>query len=275
MAGRGPDRSGRHPRQRGDAARLHHRRGDGGGEGRRVRPRHAAVRPGRAGRRRDLARASRPSTRRWSCGATASPRRCWPGCTRRACRCTRAWRPTSTSTRGASTQLGELVAAARRAQRPARVHLKLDTGLARGGATAAEWPALLEAAAKAQADGEVEVVGVWSHFAYADAPGHETIDRQLAAFADGLARRRAVRHHPAIPAHRQLGGHADPPRRALRPGPPGHRDLRPVPDRGRDVRPASGDDRPRPGRPDQAGARPVRASRTGTPITPSGRRRWP
>jgi alanine racemase len=84
-------------------------------------------------------------------------------------------------------QLAELVTAARRANRPARAHLKLDTGLARGGATAADWPALLEAAAKTQADGEVEVVGIWSHFAYADAPGHESIDRQLAAFADGLA----------------------------------------------------------------------------------------
>ena len=88
---------------------------------------------------------------------------------------------------GSLSQLAEVVAAARRAQRTARVHLKLDTGLARGGATPAEWPAVLEAAAKAQVDGVAEVVGVWSHFAYADAPGHESIDRQLAVFADGLA----------------------------------------------------------------------------------------
>ncbi|GAA2620646.1 alanine racemase [Paractinoplanes durhamensis] len=81
----------------------------------------------------------------------------------------------------------ELVTAARRAERTARVHLKLDTGLARAGATPAEWPALLEAAAKAQADGDIEVVGVWSHLVYADVPGHETTDRQLAEFADGLA----------------------------------------------------------------------------------------
>ena len=85
-------------------------------------------------------------------------------------------------------QLAELVDAAHRAERPARVHLKLDTGLARGGATREEWPALLEAAAKAQADGDLEVVGVWSHFACADEPGHESIDRQLAAFAEGLSR---------------------------------------------------------------------------------------
>jgi alanine racemase len=83
--------------------------------------------------------------------------------------------------------VGELVTAARRAGRQARVHLKLDTGLSRSGATAAEWPAVLEAAAKAQADGDIDVVGVWSHFATADEVGHETIDHQLAAFADGLA----------------------------------------------------------------------------------------
>ena len=88
---------------------------------------------------------------------------------------------------GSRELLAELVTAARRAERTARVHLKIDTGLARGGATPAEWPALLEAAAKAQADGVIDVVGVWSHFVYADAPGHETIDRQLATFADGLA----------------------------------------------------------------------------------------
>jgi alanine racemase len=88
---------------------------------------------------------------------------------------------------GSLELLSEVIAAARSAERTARVHLKLDTGLSRGGATPAEWPALLEAAAKAQAEGDVDVVGVWSHFVYADEPGHETIDHQLAVFADGLA----------------------------------------------------------------------------------------
>jgi alanine racemase len=83
--------------------------------------------------------------------------------------------------------LGELVAAAKVAGRTARVHLKLDTGLNRGGAAPADWAALLEAAAQAQDDGAVEVVGVWSHFACADEPGHESVDRQLAAFREGLA----------------------------------------------------------------------------------------
>ncbi|MBW4703220.1 MULTISPECIES: alanine racemase [unclassified Micromonospora] len=85
------------------------------------------------------------------------------------------------------SQLDEMVAAGRAADRPARLHLKIDTGLSRGGATVADWPTLLEAAAKAQADGLVEVVGVWSHFVYADSPGHPTTDRQLAVFHEGLA----------------------------------------------------------------------------------------
>lgn len=83
-------------------------------------------------------------------------------------------------------QLNEIVDAVETADRPARVHLKLDTGLNRGGSTPAEWPVLLAAAAKAEGDGDVEVLAVWSHFAYADAPGHETIDRQLAVFREGL-----------------------------------------------------------------------------------------
>jgi alanine racemase len=88
---------------------------------------------------------------------------------------------------GSVGQLAELVSAARRAGRPARVHLKIDTGLSRGGAIPTDWPGLVEAAAKAQADGVVEAVGVWSHFAYADEPGHPTIDRQVSIFHEGLA----------------------------------------------------------------------------------------
>jgi alanine racemase len=84
-------------------------------------------------------------------------------------------------------QLDEMISAGQFAGRPARIHIKIDTGLARGGATLDDWPALVEAAAKAQADGLVEVVGVWSHFVYADAPGHPTIDRQLAIFHEALA----------------------------------------------------------------------------------------
>ncbi|MFI5492616.1 alanine racemase [Actinoplanes sp. NPDC051859] len=88
---------------------------------------------------------------------------------------------------GSLGQLNEVIAAARHARRAARVHLKIDTGLSRGGATSADWSALVEAAAKAQAGGDLEVIGIWSHFACADLPGHETIDDQLAGFEEALA----------------------------------------------------------------------------------------
>ena len=83
-------------------------------------------------------------------------------------------------------QLDVIVAAAREAGRAARVHLKIDTGLSRNGVYAADWPDVLAHAAKAQAEGAVEIVGIWSHFVYADEPGHPTIARQIAAFTDAL-----------------------------------------------------------------------------------------
>ncbi|MFV2099913.1 alanine racemase [Micromonospora sp. LOL_024] len=102
-------------------------------------------------------------------------------------------------------QLAEMIEASRIAGRPARLHLKIDTGLARGGATVADWPALVDAAAKAQADGLVEVVGVWSHFVHADLPGHPTTDRQLAVFHEGLE---LVERSGLRPRHRHLANSA-------------------------------------------------------------------
>ncbi|WP_369139603.1 alanine racemase [Modestobacter versicolor] len=83
--------------------------------------------------------------------------------------------------------LAELVAAARATGRTARVQLFADTGLSREGATPAAWPGLVAAAARAQADGEVVVTGLWSHLAYADAPTHPTIGAQVAVFEDAVA----------------------------------------------------------------------------------------
>ncbi|SHN36036.1 alanine racemase [Cryptosporangium aurantiacum] len=82
--------------------------------------------------------------------------------------------------------LDDVVASAKRADRTARVHLKVDTGLGRSGATPADWPDLLTAAAKATAEGTVEVVGVWSHFACADEPGHPSIAAQIGVFHEAL-----------------------------------------------------------------------------------------
>ena len=87
---------------------------------------------------------------------------------------------------GSLTALDDAAAAGRAAGRPATVHLKADTGLTRGGATGTDWPDLVTAAAKLEAEGPVRVTGVWSHFAHADDPGHPTIDRQLTLFRNAL-----------------------------------------------------------------------------------------
>jgi alanine racemase len=83
--------------------------------------------------------------------------------------------------------LDEVVAAARQTGTTARVHLKVDSGLGRGGAALADWADLVEAARKAEAEGVVRVVGLWSHLAYADAPGHPTIVRQAEVFREAVA----------------------------------------------------------------------------------------
>jgi alanine racemase len=80
----------------------------------------------------------------------------------------------------------EIAAAAQHAGRPARVHLKVDTGMSRGGATMADWPAVVAAALAAQAGGQVQVVGLWSHLACADMPGHQSIEAQIKVFHEAV-----------------------------------------------------------------------------------------
>lgn len=87
--------------------------------------------------------------------------------------------------------------AARRAGRIARVHLKVDTGMARGGATADDWPALVRRARALADDGVVEVVGIWSHLVAADEPGHPTIAAQRHAFESAIARAAELGVRPA------------------------------------------------------------------------------
>ena len=81
--------------------------------------------------------------------------------------------------------LEQVLAAAETTGGTARVHLKVDTGLGRNGAWDADLEQLLAALASAQAAGSVEVVGLFSHFAYADAPQHPTVRAQQERF-DGV-----------------------------------------------------------------------------------------
>jgi alanine racemase len=94
--------------------------------------------------------------------------------------------------------LGEVVEAVRRVGRPARVHLKVDTGLGRNGATRTLWPEVVEAAARAEHEGLLRVVGVWSHFAHADDPGHPVIGDQIVAFREAVTLARAAGLDPEV-----------------------------------------------------------------------------
>lgn len=82
--------------------------------------------------------------------------------------------------------VAEIADAVRAGARPARLHLKVDTGLSRGGAAREDWSDLVHVAAKAQAEGVLRVVGVWSHLAHADDPGNPTIDAQAEAFISAV-----------------------------------------------------------------------------------------
>ncbi|WP_028805620.1 alanine racemase [Streptomyces sp. 142MFCol3.1] len=102
--------------------------------------------------------------------------------------------------------LREVVEAAGRVGRPARVQLKADTGLGRNGCQPADWPELVVHALDAQARGLVEVTGLWSHFACADEPGHPSIQaqltlfREMVAYAEERGARPEVRHIANSPA---------------------------------------------------------------------------
>ncbi|MGC4109747.1 MAG: alanine racemase [Nocardioides sp.] len=69
---------------------------------------------------------------------------------------------------------------------PARLQLKVDTGLSRGGATAEDWPGLVAAARAGEGDGSWTVTGIWSHFACADEPDHPANAAQEQAFRAAL-----------------------------------------------------------------------------------------
>lgn len=109
-----------------------------------------------------------------------------------------AWLHTTDSNFGAAVAAGvdigcsgweleRIVAAAREQERPARVHLKVDTGLGRNGATPETWDRLVGEAVEYQDQGLLRVVGIFSHLAVADEPDRPETDQQVAAFREALA----------------------------------------------------------------------------------------
>jgi alanine racemase len=91
--------------------------------------------------------------------------------------------------------------AAKESGAPVRVHLKIDTGLGRGGAARADWLDVVTAAAKAQADGALEIIGIWSHLAFADEPDHPVVLDQIEVFGHAL---RDAEQHGVVPQVRHL-----------------------------------------------------------------------
>jgi alanine racemase len=81
---------------------------------------------------------------------------------------------------------------------PARVQLKIDTGLSRGGATAGQWPAVLDAARAGEVEELWRVTGIWSHFACSDEPDHPANAAQERAFRDALAMADAAGLRPEV-----------------------------------------------------------------------------
>jgi alanine racemase len=81
--------------------------------------------------------------------------------------------------------------------RPARVHVKYDSGMGRlGNRDPREVVALCRACAE---DPDLELAGLWTHFATADEMGSAFFDEQLARFAELAAAIRA--EHPGVSLH--------------------------------------------------------------------------
>ena len=95
-------------------------------------------------------------------------------------------------------ELDEIAVAARIEGLRARVQLKADTGLSRGGAAMADWAGLVGHAADLERRGTIRVTGVWSHFASSDEPEHPANDAQEAAFREAMAVAKRAGLHPEV-----------------------------------------------------------------------------
>ena len=92
-------------------------------------------------------------------------------------------------------QLAAIAEAAASVGRRARAHLKIDTGLSRNGVAPEAWKDAVATAARLQAEGLVEVRGVFSHLANTSAKEDAA---QLAAFEAALAAASAAGLDPEV-----------------------------------------------------------------------------
>ncbi len=80
--------------------------------------------------------------------------------------------------------------------RGAKVHLHLDTGMARDGASPASWAGLVRAARRAEQRGQLEVVGLMGHLGCAEHPEDPSNSAGRTRFAWGLQVARAAGLRP-------------------------------------------------------------------------------
>lgn len=96
---------------------------------------------------------------------------------------------------GISTPHELEAAVAEPASIPLEVHLKLDTGLHRNGASLEDWPVLVERAVALEAAGRIRLRGLWSHLADAS---REDDAAALDVFRAGVADARARGARPEV-----------------------------------------------------------------------------
>ncbi|TDO50568.1 alanine racemase [Kribbella sp. VKM Ac-2527] len=78
------------------------------------------------------------------------------------------------------------------------IHLKLDTGLHRGGSNPEQWIELTRTAAYYEALGAIKIRGIWSHLSHGDEPNAPQNQKQLELFRTGLTLARRAGLNPSV-----------------------------------------------------------------------------
>ncbi|EIK85471.1 alanine racemase [Gardnerella greenwoodii] len=103
---------------------------------------------------------------------------------------------------GSIDSLDAVAFAARKLGKPARVHVKVDTGFGRNGFTPAGFSDALKRLQQYSSEGAIEVIGQWSHLAVADSPDVpefvDATDRQIQQFHEFTKRMKEAGLAPKI-----------------------------------------------------------------------------
>lgn len=93
--------------------------------------------------------------------------------------------------------LDAIAVAAGKTGKVPRIHLEVDTGMSRGGALS-EWRQLLKVASELEKRNAVKIIGIWSHFARADEPGHNFNSEQVVNFEQRVIEAKEFGINPEI-----------------------------------------------------------------------------